>query len=70
MVLALQALRKFDRDRAKREQGLRSEGMALTMRLVDELGVDQARALIERARSERVPDETWEQTIERLKQER
>lgn len=69
MVLALQALRKFDRDRAKREQGLRSEGMALTMRLVDELGVEQARALIERARSERVPGETWEQTIERLRQE-
>ena len=69
MVLALQALEAFDRRRAKRDQGLRSEGMALTMRLVEELGVDQARILIERAREEKEPSETWEQTIERLKQE-
>lgn len=68
MVLALQALRKFDRDRAKRDHGLQSEGMALTMRLVDELGVEPARALIERANNEWMPGETWEQTIERLKQ--
>ena len=69
MVLALQALRKFDRDRAKRDEELRSEGMAVAMRLVDELGLEAARVVIERADSERMRGETWEQAIERLRQE-
>ena len=65
MVLALYALEAFDRKRAKRDQEVGSE----VMRLVDELGQEAARALMERARNERVRGETWRQTIERLRQE-
>ncbi len=65
MVLALQALKKFDRDRAERDQELRSEGV----RLVRELGLEEAEALMERADKERMRGETWKQAIERLRQE-
>ena len=65
MVLALYALEAFDRRRAKRDQEVRSE----VMRLVRELGVEEARILIDRAGNERMRGETWQQTIERLKQE-
>ena len=69
MVLALYALEAFDRRRAKRDEELRAEAVAVTMRLVRELGVEAARVLIERAGNERMPRETWEQAIERLRQE-
>ena len=69
MVLALYALEAFDRRRAERDQKMRFEGAAVTMRLVDELGLEEARILIERADSERMRGETWKQTIERLRQE-
>jgi hypothetical protein len=69
MVLALQALRKFDRDRAKRDREVRFEAAAVTLRLVEELGAEAALALIERAEDERMRGETWKQTIERLRQE-
>ena len=69
MVLALQALEAFDRRRAKRDQELRYEAANVAMRLVEELGAEAARVIIERARSERVRGETWEQAVERLKQE-
>ena len=69
MVLALQALKAFDRRRAKRDEELRSEGVAVAMRLVRELGLEEAEALIERAGKERVRGETWEQAIEWLRQE-
>ena len=69
MVLALQALRKFDRDRAKRDREVRFEAAAVTLRLVEELGAEAALALIERADDERMRGETWKQTIERLRQE-
>ena len=64
MVLALQALRKFDRDRAKRGQELRSEAV----RLVRELDFEEAEALIERAEDERMRG-AWKQAVERLRQE-
>ena len=69
MVLALQALRKFDRDRAKRDEELRSEGVALAMRLVREMGLEEAESLMERADSERLEGETRQHAIERLRQE-
>ena len=65
MVLALYALEAFDRRRAKRDQELGFE----TVRLVRELGLEEAEALIERAGKERMRGETWKQAIERLKQE-
>ena len=77
MVLALRALEAFDRRRAERDQKLRDEGeakgeaqvLALVTALVEELGVEQARALIQRVNSERRPGETSEQAIQRLRSE-
>ena len=69
MVLALYALEAFDRRRAERDQEVRSEAAVVTVRLVEEFGAEAARVIIERARNERMPRETWEQAIERLKQE-
>ena len=68
MVLALQALKAFDRRRAKRDEELRSEVVALTVRLRKELGAEAALALIERADDERMRGETLGQAIERLRQ--